>query len=204
MKLSSVSESTDQCEAIVGSRTCNSQDAMQAVGGTPQVSDYWETLLSETQPLDLPTDRMRPAMLGTSMGVAVCRLDGLQPGLRRLSSEQSVNIGSCVLAAFAVLLYRYTSQEKFVIAVPSRCDESLPIAVDFSEKPSFRLLLEQLEHSIDDTTEAGPFPLAFAAKFDSDSSRHPIYQVAFSAQGIPFPKSNPHSAGLDLCLRREA
>jgi len=203
MKLSSVQVPINREEAILSTESCESAPAgIDAVGTDRRGPEYWMAFLREAQALDLPTDRPRPAVLGSSMGLAASALkDPLRAGLRRLSSEESVRSVSSALAAFAVLIYRYTAQEHFVIGVSLHAGESLPIAADFSGRPSFRALLQHLDSSISNAINAGPIPTSLATRLEADSSRHPIFQVALSAGNAPSPPSFPSSSrGLDLCF----
>src|SRR4051812_45850433 len=193
MKLTTVSVSTNQEDAVRNSGNClpvASTDFESGPGPDPTRGDYWESCLAEISALDLPTDRPRPAVLRPAMGSGSCNLGAsLSVGVRRLSSEASVDLQIAGLAGFAVLLHRYTAQEKFALGVALPSVPFLPIAVDFSGKPSFPKLLQQLQSAIRLGLKAGAVPAELAAKLDSDPdpSRHSIFQVAFSA-------STKHSA----------
>jgi aspartate racemase len=203
MKLSSVPVPINREEAILSTESCASAPAgIDAAGVDRRGTEYWMSFLREAPALNLPTDRPRPAVLGSSMGLAAFALkDPLRAGLRRLSSEESVRSVSSALAAFAVLLYRYSAQEHFVIGVSLDAGQSLPIAVDFSGRPSFRTLLQHLDSSISNATNAGPIPTSLIANFAADSSRHPIFQVSLSAGNTTSSSLSPSgSRGLDLCF----
>lgn len=62
---------------------------------------YWKALLADVPGLELPTDRMRPAVLGQSMALESVSLPAdLISGLRRLSAEAGVELSTVTLAAF--------------------------------------------------------------------------------------------------------
>jgi amino acid adenylation domain-containing protein len=80
---------------------------------------YWKQRLDGLQPLELPTDRRRPAPIrqeGTSVNFKVGR-ERLQD-LKRLSREQGATLYMTCLAAWQALLYRYTGQEDIVVGSP--------------------------------------------------------------------------------------
>lgn len=205
MKLSSVSVPSNREGAILSTESCTpAPERINRVGVDRKGAEYWMASLGEVPALDLPTDLPRPATLGCSMGSAGSALDeSLRAGLRRLSSEESIGSATCGLAAFAILLYRYTAQERFVVGVSLQSGQSLPIAVDFSGRPSFRSLLQQLDSSISNAISAGPIPAGLADRLDADadSSRHPTFQVAasLSTDQSGFA-SRAGSPGLDVWL----
>ncbi|MCO6701889.1 amino acid adenylation domain-containing protein [Streptomyces sp. CHA1] len=70
---------------------------------------YWERKLAGLEPLELPTDRPRP-QLRTGAG-ATCSLDlpgEVALGLRRLAREHGCTLYTVLVAAYQVLLARYT------------------------------------------------------------------------------------------------
>ena len=151
----------------------------------PAGAAYWQAYLADAPALELPTDRPRPAVLTPNMSVESCEMpEGLVNGLRRLSPEADVEIGKVALAVFSVLLHRYTAQDRFVVAASFGRGGVLPVVADFSNRPTFSDLVCQLRAAISSGCEAGPIPSDLARRLgiDSDPSRHPIFQVAFSSE----------------------
>src|ERR1700688_995479 len=164
--------------------------------------DYWEGYLAGVPALELPTDRPRPAALSPAMGVESCSFpEELSDGLRRLSRETSLEVPNFGLAAFSVLLHRYTAQDKFVVATARGREQLLPVVADFSDQPSFRLFLHRLESAICSGQKVEPVPADLAGRLgiEPDPSRHPIFQVAFSS-GIGEAWVGTPATGLDLHL----
>jgi amino acid adenylation domain-containing protein len=194
------------CETLLKAEFGNGGDSRPVPASG--LSRYWETYLADAPALDLPTDRPRPAALGSTMGVDSCSMaEELSEGLRQLSREAGVEAATCVLAAYAVILYRYTSQERFVIAV-GRDGRMLPIVAELSDRPAFVHLLRQLEAAIRDGSQAEAIPadLPERLEIEADASRHAIFQAAFSSASSPAPlasRRNLHSetSGLDLHLQ---
>ena len=80
---------------------------------------YWKQQLSGAPTLELPTDRMRPAVLshrGATHGLAFSR--ELSQQLKQLSQRQSVSLFMTLLTCFQVLLYRYTGQTDITVGTP--------------------------------------------------------------------------------------
>jgi amino acid adenylation domain-containing protein len=82
--------------------------------------DYWrEQLAGAPAALELPTDRVRPAVQsyrGAMVGFGVER--ALSEGLEALSRREGVTLFMTLLAAFNVLLHRYSHQEDVVVGTP--------------------------------------------------------------------------------------
>ena len=82
---------------------------------------YWlQQLAGELPVLDLPTDRARPPVQ-TYRGASVsATLDQhLTQRLKRLALSHEATLFMTLLAAFQVLLYRYTDQEEIPVGSPS-------------------------------------------------------------------------------------
>lgn len=80
---------------------------------------YWQTQLAHLSPLALPTDHPRPA-LQTYRGSTQSLLlpATLYEEILRLSQQENVTLFMLLLAAFQVLLMRYTDQDDIAIGTP--------------------------------------------------------------------------------------
>ncbi|MFE7610156.1 amino acid adenylation domain-containing protein [Streptomyces celluloflavus] len=77
---------------------------------------YWKRKLAGLEPLDLPTDRPRP-QIRTGAG-ATCTVDLPGPvaaGLRRLARERGCTLYTVLVAAYQVLLARYTGSADIAV-----------------------------------------------------------------------------------------
>ncbi|WP_341716416.1 amino acid adenylation domain-containing protein [Micromonospora sp. FIMYZ51] len=88
---------------------------------TPELRDqlsYWrERLAGSPPPLQLPTDRPRPAVPAFNGGVVDLDFgEDVVRGLRRLASGQGTSLFVALLAALDVLLYRYTGASDITVA----------------------------------------------------------------------------------------
>jgi amino acid adenylation domain-containing protein len=120
--------------------------------------EYWRQQLDGAPPIvELPTDRPRPKIRGNRGATVPFSIPKrLTDSLRALCQQESVTMFMTLLAAFKVLLYRYTSQEDIVIGTPiagrNRKEvenliglfvNTLVMRTDLGGNPSFRELIER-------------------------------------------------------------
>ncbi|HJT57895.1 MAG TPA: amino acid adenylation domain-containing protein, partial [Ktedonobacteraceae bacterium] len=163
---------------------------------------YWTGQLSELAPLELPTDHPRPAVQtfhGATQGLLVPAT--LSEELKRLSQREGVTLFMTLLAAFQVLLARYSGQVDIAVGTPiaNRVRSELEGLIGFfvntlvlrcnlSGNSSFK---EVLAHVRDVALEAYahqdvPFEkLVEALQPERDLSRSPLFQVVFNLQHAP-------------------
>ena len=81
---------------------------------------YWRAQLADAPPvLALPTDHTRPTRSTQRGAREVCSVPAeLAEALKRLSQAEGVTLYMMLLAAFEVLLYRYTQEEDLVVGTP--------------------------------------------------------------------------------------
>jgi non-ribosomal peptide synthetase component F len=108
-----------------------------------------------------------------------------------------------------LLIYRYAAQETFVVGASLQVAQFLPVVADFSAQPSFRQLAREFGAVLCDGSKAEPNPANLIDRFalKQDPSRHPFFQVTFSARKSGLGSSAPPTlfvgntqAGLDLHL----
>lgn len=163
---------------------------------------YWEQQLNGVEVLQLPADFSRPAIQSTKGAAQRFTLSAaLSEQLRQFSLQQDVTLFMTLLAAFKVLLYRYSGQEDICVgsSIAGRTQEevaglvgffvnTLALRSDLSRHPSFLTLLQQVKQ----TTLAAydhqevPFEkVVEAVNTDRDLSRTPLFQVLFELQNTP-------------------
>ena len=164
---------------------------------------YWKNQLRGTLlTLELPTDHPRPAVQ-TYRGAThtVTRAPELTARIKALSQREGVTLFTTLLATFAVLLYRYTGQEDVLIGFPvanrNRREiedligffvNTLVLRIDLSGNPTFRDLLRRTQAMVlgADAHQDLPFEkLVDELHPNRDTSRNPLFQIAFAAQ-TPF------------------
>lgn len=167
-----------------------------------QLSAYWASRLQGIAPLDLPTDRPRPAVQ-TYKGSREQMLlaEPLMASLRALSRSAGCTPYMTLLAAFAVLLHRYSGQEDITIACPianrTRPElegligffvNMLVMRLDLSADPSFAGLLQRVRQTALDGYVHQDLPfekLVDELHLDRSLSRSPLFQVTFNYLNTP-------------------
>jgi amino acid adenylation domain-containing protein len=159
---------------------------------------YWRETLSENlPPLELPTDRPRLAEPTWRGGMEPCAIPArLIESLKELGSSEGVTLYMLLLAAFQVLLYRYSGQDEVTVggATNTRTrPEFEPLmgyflnAVVFRSHIgadlTFRDFLGHVKSTVLSALAHSEIPFdeivrELAPK--RDSSRHPLFQVLFS------------------------
>jgi amino acid adenylation domain-containing protein len=162
--------------------------------------DYWRNKLHGDLPvIDLPADHPRPAVQSYHGATLARVLDsGLLERLQAFSESHGVTLYTTLLAAFNVLLYRYSGQEDLIIGTPTM-GRSLaglqdlagyfvnPVALrsQLQAEMTFEQLLERVKQTVIEALDHQDFPfnlLVERLKPDRDPSRLPIFQVMFILQ----------------------
>jgi aspartate racemase len=164
---------------------------------------YWKQRLGGQLPvLDLPSDWPRPAVPSYRGGRVRFELGGkLSRQLKGLSRQQRVTLFMTLLAAFQVLLYRYTGQTDLVVGTPiagrTRRElegligffvNTLVLRTDLSGEPSFHQLLGRVREVALEAYSHQELPfekLVEELQPERDLSRNPLFQVMFVLQNAP-------------------
>ncbi|NML39910.1 non-ribosomal peptide synthase/polyketide synthase [Chitinophaga sp. G-6-1-13] len=163
---------------------------------------YWRDQLSGTPVLDLPADYPRPAVQSSRGAVITFNLDRDKADkVKSFSRQQGVTIFMTLLAAFKVLLYRYTGQEDICVGTPvagrtrKETDNlvgffinSLALRSDLSGHPSFINLLQQIKQTTLAAYDHQELPfekIVEAVVKERDMARNPLFQVMFALQNTP-------------------
>ncbi|BAZ13567.1 amino acid adenylation domain protein [Calothrix sp. NIES-4071] len=152
-----------------------------------ELKEYWEKQLSGGLPiLSLPTNSPRSLNnynCSTSSFVVNNKLTDL---LKKLANSESVSLDNLLLAAFKVLLYRYTSETDILVGlILTQQDKSENVIVsrDFiSEGISFKKFLNQVSHTVLENRKYQDYPFAsLVNQLQSNTSSHsPICQASFT------------------------
>jgi amino acid adenylation domain-containing protein len=163
---------------------------------------YWKDRLQGAAVLELPGDHPRPARLsgrGASRNLQLS--PQLSEALARLSREQDVSLFVLLLAAWQVLLSRYSGQDDVVVGVPianrsrqeveplnGSCANTLALRADLSGNPPFATLLQQTRQRALEAFAHQVVPFAQVVEalgLPRDLSREPLVQVMFAWQNAP-------------------
>jgi amino acid adenylation domain-containing protein len=155
---------------------------------------YWRNQLRDLPVLQFPTDWPRPTVLSYEGSLHTLWLPGsLANALRDLGAREKTTLFMTVLAAFNVLLSRYTGQEDIAVGTPvanrDRAEiegligffvNSLVLRTDLSGNPSFRDLLGRVRETALQAYAHQDLPfetLVEKLQPERDMSRNPLFQV---------------------------
>ncbi|HLK55511.1 MAG TPA: amino acid adenylation domain-containing protein [Chthonomonadaceae bacterium] len=164
---------------------------------------YWKERLTGAPPvLELPTDRPRPA-IQTFRG-AFLRYEfspELSRAIKQLAQQEGATYYMTLLAAFNVLLSRYSGQDDIVVGSPiaNRTQaelegligffvNSVPLRTDLSGDPSFVELLGRVREMALGAYAHQDLPfekLVEELQPERNLSHSPIFQILFSMQNAP-------------------
>ena len=167
---------------------------------------YWKKQLENISILTLPSDRPRaPRQSFRGARVPITLPQALTGSVNELSSRCALTPFMTLLAAFQVLLFRYTGQDDIVIGSPianRRRPEiegligffvnTLVLRANLSGNPSFRELLSRVKDTCvaADANQDLPFEkLVQELQLERDLSRNPLFQVMFVLQNATRPFS---------------
>jgi amino acid adenylation domain-containing protein len=181
---------------------------------------YWKKQLAGAAAvLNLSTDRPRPARQSYRGARQSIELSSeLTQGLKALSRKEGVTLYMTLLAAFQILLHRYTGQDDIVVGSPianrNRIEiegligffvNTLVLRSDHSGNPTFRELLPRVRETALEAYAHQDLPfekLVEELRPDRDLSRSPLFQVMFVLQNAPAGELN--SKGLNVSPMRMA
>ena len=160
---------------------------------------YWEAHLKDVPPMVLPTDRPRGPQVDSSGGSLSFELPpDLSASIRGRCQEEGVTLFMFLLAAFKVLLYRYSGQSDICVgtSVANRTQQelegligffvnTLALRSDVSGNTAFRSLLSQVKRTTLDAYEHqhAPFEKVVDRTVKTrDMATSPLFQVAFALQ----------------------
>jgi amino acid adenylation domain-containing protein len=164
---------------------------------------YWQKQLAGELPsLNLPADRIRPAVQTYDGAALQFELSAeMTERLRSLAQSRMATLYMVLMAAFELFLYRHTGQSDLVIGSPTagrRWAEVTdvvgyfvnPVAIrsDLSRNQTFNQFLDQVRQTVLDAFEhqAYPFPLLVERLQPERSlSREPIFQALFAFDNEP-------------------
>jgi amino acid adenylation domain-containing protein len=161
-------------------------------------SDYWRTKLEGAPAvLELPADRPRPAVQnwrGESLSVALD--EDLGAALRALARAEHTTLFVVLMAAFQILLARYSRQDDLVVGSEFSNRESadlrnlvgplsnaFALRADLSGNPPFCELLRQVQTTYQDAAQHRLMPyekLVDEMELERSLSFAPVFQVALN------------------------
>ncbi|NEO72662.1 non-ribosomal peptide synthetase [Moorena sp. SIO3H5] len=165
-----------------------------------QLWNYWQQRLGGELPvLNLPIDKPRPPIQTDNGGSYPFKLsEKLTEQLKELAQTEGATLYMTLLAAFQVLLYRYTGQEDILVGSPTSGRtkaefaslvgyfvDSVVMRADLSGNLSFRDFLSQVRQTVLGSLAHQDYPFALLVEkleVERDSSRAPLFQAGFVLQ----------------------
>jgi amino acid adenylation domain-containing protein len=165
--------------------------------------NYWKQQLSGNLPiLELPTDKPRPAIQSHHGAKQFFQLSqSLTKKLKNLCQQEGSTLFMTLLAAFKVLLYRYTQQEDIIVGTPianrNRVEiegligcfvNTLALRTNLGNNPTFRKLLKQVREVTLGAYAHQDLPfekLVEELQVKRDLTHNPLFQVMFILQNTP-------------------
>ncbi|WP_163997839.1 non-ribosomal peptide synthase/polyketide synthase, partial [Pyxidicoccus caerfyrddinensis] len=165
---------------------------------------YWRQQLDPNAVLELPTDRPRPSIASTrGARLTVMLPPALLQSLKELARREGRTLYPLLVAAYQVLLSRYSGQDDVVIGTPvagrNRSElegliglfvNTLALRTDLSGDPTFLELMTRVhEASLGAFAHQDvPFEkLVEALQPERSLSTSPLFQVSFTLQNAPLP-----------------
>ena len=163
---------------------------------------YWRKQLAELPPLQLPFDRphpTEPSVDGEQEPVQLSAAVAAQ--LTAFSRAEGATPFMTLLAAFLVLLHRYSGQDDFAVGTPianrplRETDDligffanTVVLRADFSGRPTFRELLARVRKTALEAYDHQAVPFERVVQDlapERDVSRNPLFQVAIQLFSAP-------------------
>lgn len=158
---------------------------------------YWKQQLADLSMLQLPTDHLQSThavFQGARYRLTLSQ--ALTESLKNLSQHEGVTLFMTMLAAFKTLLYHYAGQNDIAVgtvtAGRNRSEveqmmgdflNTLVLRTNFSKKPSFRQLLQQIRETAIEAYAHQDLPFEHLVEQlhpQRQSSTNPLFQVAFT------------------------
>ena len=164
--------------------------------------NYWQQKLAGDLPvLNLLTDKPRPPIQTYNGAAYALKLpQELTEQLKALAQEAEATLYMVLLAAFQILLSRYTSQEDILVGSPTfgrSKPEFVPIVGYFvdqvvmrgnlSGNPCFKDFLSQVRQTVIEALAHQDYPFSLLVQrlqLEQDSSRSPLFQAYFILQNF--------------------
>ncbi|HEU4534153.1 MAG TPA: condensation domain-containing protein, partial [Polyangiaceae bacterium] len=161
---------------------------------------YWRERLGDgPAPLQIPTDRPRPAMPSFQGAARPFAVDAAtSERLRKVARDEGTTLNNVLLAAFFVLLHRSSGQDDVTVGMPTGGRGGAdtadvagyfvnPVALrcDLAHNPSFRDLLGRVKAAVLGGVANRDYPLPLLVEklgLPRDPGRSPLFQAVFILQ----------------------
>lgn len=178
--------------------------------------EYWLTAYAGELPvINLPTDYGRPAVRNYEGALVQYTVDPVvTSALKTLAQQHQATMFMVCLAAFTVLLHKYTGQDDIIVGTPSsgriHADldnligmfvSTLPCRMYPAADKTFSQLLNEVRHTSLEALNNQEYPFEILLEklnIRRDPSRNPLFDVMFSFTGGSAAPEKNHPSGLSL------
>jgi amino acid adenylation domain-containing protein len=165
-------------------------------------SDYWrQQLAGELPTLNLPADRLRPPVQTFDGASQIFQLSPeLTQQIKALARSEEATLYTVLLAAFQVLLYRYTHQTEILVGTPTAGRSkrefsgivgdfinSVVMRADLSGNPTFTVFLAQVRGTVIAALGHQDYPFSHLVEQihpAQGASHSPLFQAFFIFQKL--------------------
>lgn len=183
--------------------------------GNESVRDFWrKQFKSVPSPLELPTDRPRPAVKSFGGATARSHIDSsLVREIRSAGGRNGCTLFAALLAGFAALLHRLTSQDDITIGIPAagqaalpegnlvgHCVNFLPLRFAIAESDTASSFLMQVRKRVLDACEHQNYTygtLVRDLRIPREPGRLPLLEVQFNLEKVG---SDLRFPGLEIAI----
>ncbi|MGC8451957.1 MAG: amino acid adenylation domain-containing protein [Cylindrospermopsis raciborskii] len=183
--------------------------------------NYWQKQLAELPTLQFPLDFSRPKLQTFRGDLVKFELSkNLTTALRTLSQKADATLFMTLMAAFQVILARYTGQEDIPVGTsianrPGMDAEKLigffvnmlVIRTNLADEPNFYTLLNRVKNTVLSAFEYKEVPfetLVERLNLERDTSRNPLFQIAFTLLNAPKPEFSTDDLEVSILATQEA
>jgi amino acid adenylation domain-containing protein len=176
---------------------------------------YWRDQLQNIPPFELSTDRVRPPIFRSDGAIIGHVLSPeLSELLRQLAQREKLTLYMVLLAAFQVLLYRYSGTQDVVVGMPiagrNRAEltpligffvNTLLLHTNFAGRPTLRKVLSEVREGCLGAYANQDFPfekLVSHLGLERDLSQNPMTQLFFVGQNAETRSQPPPETNLQV------
>ncbi|MFD5409444.1 non-ribosomal peptide synthetase [Streptomyces nojiriensis] len=144
--------------------------------------EYWRTELAGLEPLEMATDRPRPSVRTGALGHLTRTVPaGTAQALDKAAAEYGAPLSTVLLAAYQVLLGRWTRQRDLAVGVPGPDGVLAVVRADLAAGPAFAELVARTDAALT-RGRAAALPVARLAGACGPGAdgHHPVVQALFT------------------------
>ncbi|QYX31215.1 non-ribosomal peptide synthetase [Sphaerospermopsis torques-reginae] len=183
--------------------------------------NYWQKQLAELPTLQFPLDFSRPKLQTFRGDLVKFELSkNLTTAIRTFSQKEGATLFMTLMAAFQALLARYTGQEDIPVGTsianrPGMDAEKLigffvnmlVVRTNLADEPNFYTLLNRVKNTVLSAFEHTEVPfetLVERLNLERDTSRNPLFQIAFTLLNAPKPEFSTDDLEVSILATQEA